>query len=587
MARYQHAKVVTTTLLLFWFVSPPCPAQAPSAAAESTSTVGTVEALPSTAPTDAPQTAEAGKLPVATDPDPATRFTPSLSPPSPLPAVAGEASALKPPPLEDTDRPLPITLATALRLSDARPLIIAVAQARAWIAEARLQRAKAFWAPAIMINAAYLRHDGPIDFNGGINVPSGINALGQPDPGSFGKPINQNLNWFYAGASLYAVGSMTDAIFLPLVARQDLNARRWDIQAAKNDALLRTARAYFNVHRYRGQYAGAIYTVERGRKLVEAIDALRRDLVPAVEVDRARNLLADLEQQSVSAREEWRVASAELTRVLRLDPRAVVAPLEHDHLQITLIDPGRPLDELIPIGLTNRPELAAHQALVEAALVRIRQEKMRPLLPNVLITGWQAPGGMTTQIGILGTGSGGNLNQWSARDDLSLQLVWQAESFGFGNAARVKRERAVQSRALVELFRKQDEIAADITQTQADLQSASSRVLQAERSLEEGLITFNKSLEGLGQTQRFDNVLHQVFRPQEVVNALQQLKTAFDEYFDTVADYNLAQFELFHALGYPARDIAKCLPPGEVMPLDTSRPDYLPPVGTGPPPATR
>ena len=30
---------------------------------------------------------------------------------------------------------------------------------------------------------------------------------------------------------------------------------------------------------------------------------------------------------------------------------------------------------------------------------------------------------------------------------------------------------------------------------------------------------------------------------------------AFDEYFTTVAEYNRAQFELFHALGYPAREV--------------------------------
>ncbi len=503
------------------------------------------------------------------------------------PSGGAEVVQLKAPPLEPGDRCYPINLATALRLSDARPILVAIAQAHAWVAEARLQRARAYWVPAFMVNAAYMRHDGPIDFNGGANVPQGINAQGQYDPGSFGKPLNQNLNWFYAGFSLYQVGAMTDAIFLPLAARQDLNARRWDVQTAKNDALLRTARAYFNVHRYRGQYAGALYTVERGRRLVAAISALRRDLVPAVEVDRARNLLADLEQQAVSAREEWRVASAELTRVLRLDPRAVVEPLEHDHLQITLIDPARPLDELIPIGLTNRPELAAHQSLVQAALVRIRQEKMRPILPSVLITGWQSPGGMTDQLGIFGTGAGGKVNNWGFRDDFSFQLVWQLDGLGLGNAARVKRERAVQSRAVVELFRMQDEIAMEITQTQADLQSAAARVVQAERSLQEGLITFNKSLEGLGQTQRFANVLEQIFRPQEVVNALAQLKVAFDEYFDTVADCNTAQFQLFHALGYPAQDVVNFRLPGEVLPVDTSRPGYLPPVGTGPPPATR
>jgi hypothetical protein len=62
---------------------------------------------------------------------------------------------------------------------------------------------------------------------------------------------------------------------------------------------------------------------------------------------------------------------------------------------------------------------------------------------------------------------------------------------------------------------------------------------------------------------------------------------AYDNYFATVAQYNTAQFELFHALGYPAREIAFFRRPGEVAPVDTSRPGYLPPVGTGPPPPTR
>jgi hypothetical protein len=190
-------------------------------------------------------------------------------------------------------------------------------------------------------------------------------------------------------------------------------------------------------------------------------------------------------------------------------------------------------------------------------------------------------------VGIFGTGSGGKLNNWSFRDDFSFQLIWQLESFGFGNAARIKKQRAVQSDATVALFRMQDEIAAEITKTQADLQSAAVRVAQAERSLREALITFDKNLEGLGQTQRFGNVLNLVYRPQEVTNALMQLKVAYDEYFNTVADYNVAGFQLFHALGYPAQDIAKGLPPGEVVPVDTSRPGFLPPVGTGPPPATR
>ena len=47
--------------------------------------------------------------------------------------------------------------------------------------------------------------------------------------------------------------------------------------------------------------------------------------------------------------------------MLRLDPRGGRAP-GADHLQVTLIDPGRPLDELMPIALSNRPEIASRRA---------------------------------------------------------------------------------------------------------------------------------------------------------------------------------------------------------------------------------
>jgi outer membrane protein TolC len=372
-----------------------------------------------------------------------------------------------------------------------------------------------------------------------------------------------------------------------LVARQALHARHWDVQTAKNDALLQTADAYFRVHQHRGMYAGALYCVARGRELVEMVDRLSHDLVPSVEVDRARNMLADLEQRAASARQRWRVASADLTQVLRLDPRAVVEPLEHDHAQITLIDPARELDDLMPIALTNRPELASRQALVEAAEVAIRREKARPLLPNVILTGFQSPGGMLIQGGIFGMGPNSSLNLWRGRADVSIQLIWQIENFGIGNLARIKKQRGRESRAIIELRTTQDRVAADVTRALARVQSAAARVHQADRALRSGIITFNGHLEGLGETSRFGDVLVLIFRPQEAVYSLELLNVAFDEYFTTVADYNRAQFELFHALGYPAREIAEAWTPGPILPVETERPPYLPPVGHGPPPASR
>lgn len=535
---------------------------------------------------------------------------PSQKSPLERPATpGGEVLDMRPPPAEPGDLRFPINLATALRLADARPIIVSTTGATVWIAEANLQKAKVLWVPTINFAADYVRHDGyGPDLNRGVNIPQGINALGQPSPGSLGKPLNQNINFFYGGAGFTWMPSgpnyffqptpgtpllpspqfqfMTDMIFQPLHQRQVLNAARWDVQTAKNDALFMTARAYFNVHRFRGQYAVMIDAVQRGRQLVEIIASLSSDLVSSVEIDRARNLLADLEQQAVAARKNWRVSSAELTRVLRLDPRAVVEPLEHDHLQITLIAPSRSLDELIPIALTNRPELASHQALVQATLVAIRREKLRPLLPALFMNGFQSPYELI-EVGALGEGKNGKMNQWSARDDISPQAIFIANGMGFRNLAEIKEARGMSSQQLVELFRTQDSVAAGVTRTQADLQSAAARVVQAEREVKSALINYNGNVEGLKQTKRFGNVLVQIFRPQEVVFSLQLLMIAYDHYISTVAEYNTAQFAMFHELGYPARELSFLRRPGAVLPVNTERPDYLPPVGTGPPPATR
>jgi outer membrane protein TolC len=480
---------------------------------------------------------------------------------------------LKCPQLEATDLQLPINLPAALRLADDRPLVVVGAQASVWVAEGQLQHACLLWVPQLNLGFDYTRHDGfGPDLNLGINTAA--------------RPLNNNVNFFYGGAGLIMQVALSDVIFTPLAAKQVLNSRKADIQTGKNDAMLETARAYFTVHQYRGMYAGALDCVERGKALVERIEALAKDLVPRIEIDRARQLLADLEQRAASAREGWRVASADLTQVLRLDPRAVVVPLEHDHTQITLIDPGRCLDELMPIALTNRPELASQQSLVQAAMVRIRQEKLRPLTPTLLMQGFQTPEELL-QVGAMGLGNGGKLNLWSARDDISPQVMWQLDACGLGNLARIKEQRGMQSQEIVRLFRVQDRVAAEVTRAQARLQSAAVRAIQAERSLREALITYNGNYEGLRQTTRLGTVLIQVYRPQEVDIALEHLRDSYDEYFMTVADYNRAQFELFHALGYPAQEIACMRPPGEALPVETERPAFLPAVGKGPPPATR
>src|SRR5947209_5893956 len=116
----------------------PCVAQRPASTAPaqpSTASAATsaADGLPSALPDSQPPIPDAG----------------SRVPLTPGPSPLAAHPTLKPAPFAPSDLRFPINLATALRLSDARPLVVAAAQARTWVAEAELTRAKVIWIPVL------------------------------------------------------------------------------------------------------------------------------------------------------------------------------------------------------------------------------------------------------------------------------------------------------------------------------------------------------------------------------------------------------------------------------------------------------
>jgi outer membrane protein TolC len=499
----------------------------------------------------------------ATAPPPRLADRPGAAAVLPAPVIVeGPAlDGLAPAAPEAGDTPLPINLATALRLSGARPVVLAAAQASVQLASAELQRARVLWLPSFDVGAGYYRHDG----------------ITQGQSGNI--YINSKDN-FFAGGGLTAKVDTADALFAPLAARQVLRARVMDVQTARNDALLATAEAYFNVQQARGNLASAMDVVAKSLELGKKINAQRIGASKPTDLHRARALLADFEESVSSAREQWTLASADLTRELRLDPGAIVVPLEPPHLRVTLISPDVPVDTLIPIGLTNRPELASQQALVQAALARIRQERMRPLMPSLILQGNPGPSGPGGYFmaGVFGSGANGVGNPWMARDDVSAGLVWELQNLGLGNRALVRERRAEQQQLLVELFRIQDTVAAEIARARGQLRSATERVTTSERGLEEARLAYSGSLDELGKIDVNGDVGVVVRRAFEVIDALRALSRAYDAYFQSANDYNRAQFRLYRALGYPAQIVECEHPTGPIMPVDVTRPPQMAPV---------
>jgi outer membrane protein TolC len=274
-----------------------------------------------------------------------------------------------------------------------------------------------------------------------------------------------------------------------------------------------------------------------------------------LEEDRAETELARREPAEALAREHWQVAGAELTRVLRLDAAAVVELAEPPHLRVEVIDLSKPVDDLVIFALTNRPELASQQAQVQATLTLLRQERLRPLIPSVLLRGFSTPVTGTLGAGYFGGGPNSSFGNGGLRSDWDLQVLWQLDNLGFGNHARV-RQRAAENRvAVVQLIRNQDRVAAEVVQAHAQAVQAARRVGMAERGVGFAQASADKNLAALRQTKLAGGTVQLVVRPQEVLASVQALAQAYGDFYAAVADFNRAQFRLYRALGHPAQGL--------------------------------
>jgi outer membrane protein TolC len=514
------------------------------------------------------------KLTAPATSSPTTRNRPAAD--GPVRPVGGEAEAVLArtaaalpavPAASGQGKPLPINLPTALTLTGANPLDVQLAGERLRAANAALDRANVLWLPNVALGTDYLRHDGQIqDVAGTVFTTSKSSLL--------------------LGAGPNAVFSVSDALYAPLAARQVVRARQAEAQAVRNDVTLQVAEAYFGVQQARGEVAGSIEALRQAEVLVELTKKAAPDYTPTVEVNRAKAEAARRRQAVEAAYERWQVVSAELTRILRLEPGTLVEPAEEPSLVVELIDPAAATDELIPIALTYRPELAADQAVIQAALARVRQETARPYLPNVAVRGIgsNVPG---LAGGYFGGGRNDFMGNFGARFSIDLQAVWELQSLGLGNRA-IRREReAEQRQALLQLLRTQDLVVAEVVQAHARARRAANRLKAAEDGLVNAAETVEKNLKGLVPGKRGPGgELVLIFRPQEAVAAVTALDQAYRDYYAAVADHNRAQFQLYRALGHPAQSLANAAGPPAVLPATTvPAPTPTPLPATNPAPA--
>ncbi len=487
--------------------------------------------LAMTSPTDTPQS-PARALPAI----PSEEVAPPLST-----TEAGSSSGTFGAPLVPDQVVQPIDLPDALRLAGARDLDIAIARERVCEAIAVLQEARVQWLPSIYVGPNWIRHDGQTQVVEGqvksisksslflgATAAAGSSVTG-PVPAGGPAPVS----------GLTSILRFSDAIFNPLAARQVVDARRAGIQVATNDALLGVAEAYMDLQLAAGRLAIAREAASNAETLATLTASYARSGA-GLEADHRRSL-AERERQRKNvelAVGELEMASAELVRRTRLDPRLVVAPIEPPETVLRLVPDGCLIDDLIVTGLRCRPELEEAQALVQATLTRLKQARLRPFIPSLAVR--YSGGGF-------GGGVNGFFGNFNARSDADVNLYWEVQNLGFADRA-IARQRAAQQRsATLEFLKIQDRVAAEVVRAEKERISASRQMVEASRALPEAQSSLALNLTNI----RRGAGLPGATRPIEVLQPIQALAQARTDYLEAVLAYNRAQFRLYRALGRP------------------------------------
>ncbi len=421
-----------------------------------------------------------------------------------------------------------IDLTTALMLTTGQNPQVAFARSRIEESLAQLDRANALKLPSLRAGVNYNKHEGRIQDVAGSVI--------ETSRGSFYSGLGANA----VGAGSPAVPGIVsqfhfaDAIFQPRIAQRTACARRAGAEATTNDLLLATAIAYTELLRSEQDWVIARGIVERAEKLSEttgmfakAGEGLDSDH------DRLRTEVSLRKSDLIRAEETAKVASSRLAELVRWDAEQRLVPSETQLSPIELVDQTPSARECVAQALTKRPELAESRHWVGEAVERLSSERNAPLIPSVLLS---------ASYGGLGGGLGGSLSNYGDRLDADAVAYWEVRQLGVGENAirREARSRIAQARS--KELSQMDRIAHEVMESHAQVASRLKQIPIIEAAVVTAEESYNKN---------WDRIQNGQGLPIEVLQSIQALAAAQREYVKVVAEYNVSQFTLHRAMGWP------------------------------------
>lgn len=423
-----------------------------------------------------------------------------------------------------------IDLQGALRLANLENPRIGLAEEalRTHLAERMIARSLLF--PTLNVGATLSMHQGSLMSARGVVQDVNRESL------YFGTGSDVRGAGTVAVPGVHLLSHLGDALLAPRVAEQKVLSSRFDAVATRHNVLLEVATTYLALVGSEAKLL-ALRQSEAEFAQVAKLSSEFADKGQARDADaqRAKGALALLQSTSQRAEEEVIVATTELARWLSADPAVRLRPEPGTPPLIQLVDERADLESLSQTALANRPEIVARNADVAFHETRLRQERVRPLVPTISV-GFSA--------GDFGGGSdlaGYRFSRFGGRTDLDILAVWTVQNLGLGNHAVQNKVRSeislaeVSRAAMIEQVRR--EVAEALARTKASRQQmeiAQRRVETAQKAYREDLLRTKDP---------------QLGRVIEVLNSLNLLAAARQDLVASMVSYSQSQFQLYVAIG--------------------------------------
>lgn len=471
------------------------------------------------------------------------------------------------------DQFTPIDLPSAVRLAGVQNPDLFLARQRVVEAAALRQLAAAQLLPSLNLGMNFDSHSGPLQQSNG-NI------------------LNVSRSALYAGAGANAVAAGTvnipgvvwnlnvsNTIYGILVARQVVNQRQFSNLQTNNDILQDVAVAYYELLRAEGLRA---VNLKMRKQTADVANVTAKYAATGVgreaDAERAATELAQRETDLLETEGRVMVASANLCRLLNLDPSLRLHVTDGWVVPTPIVPDPITLPELVAMAMLQRPDLAERRAAIQEAFLTLQSARLLPFSPNTLVGFSAGTFGGGSNLVASGTPPapttpGPRFGNFSGRNDFDVVVFWTLQNLGYGNRALINAARSRLRQSDYQQLIVLNQARADVATAYAHTRARYAQIGTNERAIRAGQAGFQ---------QDFLRTRNREGLPIETLDNLRLWNRASIEYLNSIVDFNEAQVQLYVSLGQPRADMLARPAQPEVVPA--GKPDNTPanPAGGAP-----